>query len=135
MAIFAVMRLKRNIVFCLLAIFMIAKLEPVFPYLKQIPQFTQNLIFSMSAFYNGAEHTDVFAGIEVDGPDADDNKDGEKDAEKEASKTAKEECKVILHDYSLAVIFNANSARTLFHLYASGKERNHVNEVFRPPLV
>jgi hypothetical protein len=129
------MRFKKNIVYCFLAIFLIAKVEPVFPYLSQMPQLVQNLIYNMSAFYNGNEHVDVFADIEVDSSDDASSKSEEKEGEKEGAKSAKEECKMLLHSYTTALILNQSSDRTLFHLHHSGKERNHVNEVFRPPLV
>ena len=129
------MRFKKNIVFCFLAIFLIAKVEPVFPYVKQLPQLVQNLIYDMSAFYNGNAHIDVFADIEVGDMENTDSKSEEKEGEKEATKSVKEECKMLLHNHAADVVLNQSATRTLFHLYLSGKERTHVNEVFRPPLV
>src|SRR5882757_997728 len=100
------MRFKKHIVFCFLAIFLVAKVEPVFPYLKQLPQLVQNLIYDMSAFYNGNAHIDVFADIEVNSTDDTNNKSEEKEGEKEGTKSVKEECKMLLHNYTTVLILN-----------------------------
>ncbi|EHQ28547.1 hypothetical protein [Mucilaginibacter paludis] len=126
---------KKYTVFFLLSVFLMARVEPVFPYLKTLPQLTHNIISHLSALYTGSTEVNILANIDIEDQDNTDTKDDEKETEKEVTKSIKEECKMLLHDYTALLIFNQSSNRTLFHLYLSGKERTHVNEVFRPPLV
>lgn len=122
-------------VYFLLFAFLIARVEPVFPYLKALPKVTHNLITSITSLCTGSERISLLAGIDIDDQDDQDNKEAEKESEKEAGKSVKDECKMLLHDHVTDLIFTASTIQTLFHLYLSGKERTHVNEVFRPPLV
>ena len=119
----------------MLAVFSMARIEPVLPYFKALPKLTHNIITNLVSLYTGSEKVNILADLAIDDQDNDGNKEAEKEGEKEIGKSAKEECKMLLHDHSLTLVFNENSNRTLFHLYLSGKERTHVNEVFRPPLV
>ena len=133
------MNLKKYTVFFLLAVFLIARVEPVFPYLKVLPQLTQNLVVNFTSFCTGTQPTNVLADIDIQDDDEEDEDDStksdDKECEKEVGKSIKEECKMLLYDSIASAIFNQNTQRTLFHLYLSGKERIHTNEVFRPPLV
>jgi hypothetical protein len=135
MRIFVTMRIKKGIVFLLLGVFLMAKMEPVFPYLKQLPKVTHNLIRNITVLCNGNGQWNTLA--DNDPAEADNNaaKDAEKEAEKEADKSVKEESKIVLKQTDFAAIFHTDSNRTLFHLYVFGKTRNHIDEVFRPPLV
>lgn len=129
------MGFKKYTVFFLLSIFLMARVEPVFPYLKALPQLTHNVISHLSSLCTGSAEVNILADIDIEDQDNADSKDDEKEGEKEVAKSIKEECKMLLHDYTALLIFNESSNRTLFHLFLSGKERTHVNEVFRPPLV
>ncbi|RKR80237.1 hypothetical protein BDD43_0333 [Mucilaginibacter gracilis] len=122
-------------VYFLLAVFMMARVEPAFPYLKTIPKVTHNIITNLTSLCTGAQKVNILADVAIDDQDGDNNKEAEKEGEKEVAKSIKEECKMLLYNHSLDLISQASSNRTLFHLYLSGKERTHVNEVFRPPLV
>jgi hypothetical protein len=135
MPIFATMQLKKGIVFLLLGVFLMAKLEPVFPYLKKIPAVTQNLVHNVTVLCKGNGQMNNMADNEPAESGSADAKDTEKEAEKEADKSVKEESKMLLKAHTFAAIFHTDANRTLFHLYVFGKTRNHIDEVFRPPLV
>ena len=129
------MRLKKGIAFLLIGVIMMARLQPVFPYLKQIPQIAQNLVHNVSVLYNGGKHVNLLADTNPADTDASDSKDNEKESEKEADKSFKEECKILPAPNLFTAICHTSANRTLFHLYVFGKTRNHIDEVFRPPLV
>ncbi|MEO6524691.1 MAG: hypothetical protein ABIN91_23605 [Mucilaginibacter sp.] len=129
------MSIKKYMVYFLLFAFFMARVEPVFPYLKAVPKVTHNLITNITSFCTGSDKVNLMADVAIDDQDDQNNKEAEKEGEKEFGKSVKEECKMLLHDHVAHLIFSANSIQTLFHLYQSGKERTHVNEVFRPPLV
>lgn len=135
MAIFASMRTKKGVVFLLLGVFLMAKLEPVFPYLKHIPAVTQNLIHNVTVLCNGNGQMNNLADTDPAESDSNNAKDSEKEAEKEADKSVKEESKLLFRQHNYAGIFHTDANRTLFHLYVFGKTRDHVDEIFRPPLV
>ena len=117
-------------VFFLLTVFLTAKVEPVLPYLKVLPQLANNLIKSL---FSG--DVKVLAGVNIEDQDDQDNKTDDKEGEKEVGKSIKEECKMLLHDDMVSILFCHSTDSTVFHLYQSGKIRTHVNAVFRPPLV
>jgi hypothetical protein len=133
--IFASMSAKKYMVYLLLFAFLMARVEPVFPYLKAVPKVTRNLITNVTSFCTGSDKVSLLSDIDIDDQDDQNNKEAEKESEKEVGKSVKEECKMLPNDHVADLIFSANSTQTLFHLYLSGKERTHVNEVFRPPLV
>ncbi|MBW4888846.1 hypothetical protein KXQ82_03940 [Mucilaginibacter sp. HMF5004] len=112
-----------------------AKVVPAFPFVKQLPQITQNLFHNFSMIYSGGEPVGLLADTNPAETETSDTKDTEKDVEKEADKSFKEECKMLPHESMISAIFNTDANRTLFHLYVFGKTRNHVDEIFRPPLV
>lgn len=122
-------------VYFLLVAFLMARVEPVFPCLNALPKITCNIVANLTSIYTGADKVNILADVDLNDQDNQDSKDAEKEGEKEVGKTIKEECKMLLHDHLADLIFTASSNKTLFHLYLSGKERDHVNEVFRPPLV
>lgn len=129
------MSIKKCMVYFLLFAFLMARVEPVFPYLKTLPKVTHNLVKNITSFCTGAEKVNLLADVEVNDQDDQNNKEAEKESEKEVGKSVKEECKMLLQSHVTDLIFTASTTQTLFHLYLSGKERTHVNEVFRPPLV
>jgi hypothetical protein len=135
MPIFATMRLKKGIVFLLLGVFLMARMEPVFPYLKQLPKVTQALMHNVTVLCNGSGQMNSLADNDPADNDSSSTKDSEKEAEKEADKSVKEESKMLVNHHAVAAIFHTDANRTLFHLYVFGKTRNHIDEVFRPPLV
>lgn len=122
-------------VYFLLVAFSLARVEPVFPYLKAIPKLTRNIVANISSLCKGSEKVSILADIDLDDQDDQSNKEAEKEGEKEVAKSVKEECKMLMNDHALALVLTQSYNLTLFHLYLSGKERDHVNEVFRPPLV
>lgn len=129
------MRTKKYMVYFLLFAFFMARVEPVFPYLKALPKVTRNLVSNITSFCTGTEKVGLLADVDLNDQGDQSNKEAEKESEKEAGKSVKEECKMLPHDHVVDLIFSANCTQTMFHLYLSGKERTHVNEVFRPPLV
>jgi hypothetical protein len=126
---------KKYLVYFLLFAFFMARVEPVFPYLKALPKITSNIIANVTSLCTGSEKKNLFADVDVTDQDDQSNKEAEKESEKEVGKSIKEECKMLLHSYVVDLIFTATSNQTQFHIYLTGKERTHVNEVFRPPLV
>jgi len=125
---------KKYMVYFLLVAFLMARVEPVFPYLKSLPKITRNLISNITALCTGSDKVNILADVDLNDDDQD-SKDAEKEGEKEACKTIKEEFKMLLHDHTADLIFTAAINKTQFHIYLSGKARDHVNKVFRPPLV
>ena len=65
---------------------------------------------------------------------SDDKEDAENDTEKDFGKSLIDYHKMILNN-TTDVVFQNCESKPMFHLYQSGKVRNHVNEVFRPPLI
>lgn len=122
-------------VYFLLAVFLMARVEPVLPYLKVVPKITHNLLTNLKAFCTGTQKVKLLADVAIDDTNDDNNKEAEKEGEKEVGKSVKEECKMLLYNYSLALADSQGTIRTQFQLYLSGKVRNHINKVFRPPLV
>jgi len=133
--IFATMGTKKYMVYFLLFAFFMARVEPVFPYLKAVPKLTHNIITNLTSLCTGSQKVNLLTDVAIDDQDDQNNKEAEKESEKEVGKSVKEECKMLLHDHAAEIVLNQSATRTLFHLYLSGKERTHVNEVFRPPLV
>jgi hypothetical protein len=124
------MALKKIIGFVLLVVFLTAKLGPLFPYLKQLPQVTKNLVANISAIITDGSPVDLLAHTEPCSAGINDDKTDEK----EGIKSSKEECEMATQLSISFASISSGSTRTLFLLYVTGKLRNHVNEVFRPPL-
>ena len=129
------MDLKKHIVYFLLAIFVLVRVEPVFPLLKAIPALTHNIAINITSLCTGTKTVKVLDNVKLDDQGDDNTKAAKKEGEKEAAKSVKEEVKMLLHNHADTLTFYTASNRTLFHLSLSGKVRNHVNDIFRPPLV
>lgn len=116
-----------------IALFLLARVQPALPSFKALSSATHQLISHHISFFSAAcEHADPNQDT---GDDKDDDKDNaDKDSEKEFSKSFMDYHKIVL-DNTLAVIYENESVKALFHHYRPGKVRDHVNEVFRPPLV
>src|SRR6187402_3223021 len=102
------MGIKKYMVYFLLAAFLMARVEPVFPYLKAVPKLTRNIVANITSFCKGTEKVNILADIDLDDQDDQNNKEAEKESEKEIAKSAKEECKMLMNDHALALIFTAS---------------------------
>lgn len=120
--------------FLFIALFLLARIQPALPSFKALSSAAHQLISHNISFFSAADgHSDC--GQDTGDTEDNDDKDGaEKDTEKDFSKSFMDYHKMVLHN-TMAIVFENGSSKTLFHLYRSGKVRNHVNEVFRPPLV
>jgi hypothetical protein len=134
MDIFATMSIKKGMAFVFIALFLLARIQPVMPSFKALSSATHQLISHNISFFSVTdEHSD--SGQDTGDTEDKDSKDGaEKDTDKDFGKSLIDYHKMILNN-TIAVVFENGSKKTLFHLYRSGKVRNHINEVFRPPLV
>lgn len=131
MNIFVTMSIKKGMAFLFIALFLLARIQPAMPSFKALSSAAHQLLSNNISFFSSASEQDQDTGDDKDK----DDKDGvEKDTEKDFGKSVIDYHKMVF-DNTMAVVFENSSSKTLFHLYQSGKVRNHVNKVFRPPLV
>ena len=130
--IFVAMSIKKGMAFVFIALFLLARIQPAMPSFKALSKATHQFISHNISFFACA---DQHSSDQDTGDDENDDKDSaEKDAEKDFGKSLIDYHKMILNN-TVAIVFENSSSKTLFHLYQTGKVRDHVNEVFRPPLV
>jgi len=125
------MSIKKGMVFLFVALFIAARILPVLPSLKALSGATHQLL---------SHHIPVLAcadqhGADQDtGDDNDDKDNADKEVEKDLSKSVIDYHNWMLNN-DMAAMYESNAVKALFHRYRPGKVRDHVNEVFRPPLV
>jgi len=126
------MGIKKGIVYLFVALFIAARILPAIPSLKAISGATHQLI---SHHIQVLACADQHSADQDTGDDSNDDKDNiDKDIEKDISKSFIDYHNGML-DNHMAAIYESNAVKVLFHHYRPGKVRDHVNEVFRPPLV
>jgi len=126
------MGIKKGMVYLFVALFIAARILPALSSLKALSGATHQLLsHSIPVLVCADQHS----ADQDTGDNSNDDKDNaEKDMEKDFSKSVIDLHKMLL-DNSLSIVYQNNTEETLFHLYRWGKVRDHVNEVFRPPLV
>lgn len=133
MNIFATMGIKKVMAFVFIALFLLARVQPAMPSLKTLSSATHQFLSHNISFFSVAdEHSD--SGQDAGDEKNDEKDNAEKDSEKEFSKSFIDYHKLVLNN-NMAAIYESNTVKALFHHYRPGKVRDHVNEVFRPPLV
>lgn len=126
------MGIKKGMVYLFVALFVAARILPALPSLKALSGVAHQLIsHPMPVLLSADQHS---ADQDTGDDDNDDKDNADKDFEKDFSKSVIDYHTMLL-DNSLAIVYQNNAEETLFHLYRWGKVRDHVNEVFRPPLV
>ncbi|OCX51752.1 hypothetical protein BEL04_17215 [Mucilaginibacter sp. PPCGB 2223] len=132
MNIFVTMGIKTGMAFLFIALFLMARVQPAMPSFKALSGATHQLISHDLPFF---ACSDQHGSDQDTGDDVNDDKDNaDKDIEKDFSKSFIDYHN-IMPDNHMAAIYESNAVKALFHHYRPGKVRDHVNEVFRPPLV
>ena len=125
------MGIKKGMVFLFVALFIAARILPALPSLKTLSGAAQLISHPMPVLLSADQHS---ADQDTGDDDTDDKDNVDKDIEKDFGKSVIDYHTMLL-DSSLAIVYQNNTQETLFLLYRWGKVRDHVNEVFRPPLV
>ncbi|WP_448700285.1 hypothetical protein ACFGVR_00270 [Mucilaginibacter sp. AW1-3] len=115
-----------------IAAFLLARVQPALPSFKALSNATHQLLSHNLPLFVADDHA------HSDQDTGDDKNDEKDNAEKEFSEKEFSKSFIDYHKLALnhmAAIYESNSVRALFHHYRPGKGRDHVNEVFRPPLV